>query len=393
VARAWLLEMTRAATVEAVGGLRRTVGGQPRLGDLPLSTQALIRGSIGFDLVLRTAVASLVAVPASLSATRPETRRQLDHLAFYRELAAARDPGAAFAAPPPGVAVDVLAAPRGSFKAPGGQVRMLRFESPYQVMNPEAGADYSRHRENRLAWAQHWSHDDGPRPTLAVIHGFGASPYWLNSMFFSLPWLYGQGYDVLMYLLPFHGVRQARAAFSGWGLFAHGIAHFVEAMGHAVHDFRVFMDHLFADGVPQIALTGLSLGGCVSALLAAVEERLALVVPNAPVVNVAKLARQWFPANLALAGGLRLGGLDWGELEETLAVVSPLNYPPLVPHGRRMIIGGLGDRLAPPEQADWLWEHWERPRLHWFPGNHVLHAGRGVYLKEMLAFMREVDFR
>jgi pimeloyl-ACP methyl ester carboxylesterase len=335
----------------------------------------------------------MVAVPASLSATRSETRRQLSHLAFYRELAERHDPTAVFAAPPGSVTVEVSEAPRGTFKAPGGTVRMLRFQSPYDVINAAAAADYARHRENRVAWAQHWRHDDGPRPTLAVIHGFGASPYWLNSMFFSLPWIYSKGYDVLMYLLPFHGVRQARAAFSGWGLFAHGFAHFIEAMGHAVHDFRLFMNHLFGQGVPQIALTGLSLGGYVTALLAAVEERLSVVVPNAPVVNVARLARKWFPANLALAGGLRLAGMDWEELERTLAVVSPLNYQPLVPRQRRMIIGGLGDRLAPPEQAEWLWEHWERPRLHWFPGNHVLHAGRGVYLKEMLSFMREADFR
>src|SRR4051812_20147186 len=58
----------------------------------------------------------------------------------------------------------------------------------------------------------------------------------------------------------------------------------------------------------------------------------------------------------------------------------------------RMIIGGLGDRLAPPSQAEALWEHWGRPRIHWFPGNHVLHAGRRVYLREMLDFMRANDF-
>lgn len=95
---------------------------------------------------------------------------------------------------------------------------------------------YARHRENRTAWAQHWRHHDGPRPTLAVIHGFGASPYWLNSQFFALPSIYRRGYDVLLYLLPFHGVRQARVALSGWGLFANGIAHFIEAIAHAVHD-------------------------------------------------------------------------------------------------------------------------------------------------------------
>jgi len=80
------------------------------------------------------------------------------------------------------------------------------------------------------------------------------------------------GYDVLLYLLPFHGVRQARAAFSGWGLFAHGPAHLNEAIAHAVHDFRGFVDYLESEGVQQVALTGLSLGGYVSSLLAAVED-------------------------------------------------------------------------------------------------------------------------
>jgi hypothetical protein len=80
-------------------------------------------------------------------------------------------------------------------------------------------------------------------------------------------------------------------------------------------------------------------------------------------------------------------------LDATLAVHCPLNYAPLVPRDRRMIIGGLGDRLAPPAQARMLWEHWDQPRLHWFPGNHVLHAGRGIYLEEMLAFMRAAGFR
>ena len=32
------------------------------------------------------------------------------------------------------------------------------------------------HHRNRIAHAQHWTHDDGPRPTLCVIHGFGILP-------------------------------------------------------------------------------------------------------------------------------------------------------------------------------------------------------------------------
>jgi pimeloyl-ACP methyl ester carboxylesterase len=66
----------------------------------------------------------------------------------------------------------------------------------------------------------------------------------------------------------------------------------------------------------------------------------------------------------------------------------PLNYQPLVPKDRRLIITGLGDRLAPPEQAEALWEHWDRCALHWFPGNHILHVSQPEYLRRTNRFLR-----
>ena len=72
---------------------------------------------------------------------------------------------------------------------------------------------------------------------------------------------------------------------------------------------------------------------------------------------------------------------------------SPLNYPPLVPKDRRLIITGLGDRLAPPQQAEVLWEHWDRCAFHWFPGNHILHVSQPDYLRRMTRFMRDFMFR
>lgn len=194
-------------------------------------------------------------------------------------------------------------------------------------------------------------------------------------------------------MLPFHGLRRrAREPFSGYGLFAHGISHLNEAIAHAVHDFRVFVDHLEARGSGPVGVTGLSLGGYMSGLLAAVEERLHLAIPNAAVTDIGSLSQQWFPASLLVAGSRRLAGISFDELAATLAFHSPLNYEPLVPRDRRMIIGGLGDRLAPPEQSRLLWEHWDRCRLHWYPGNHTLHVNRRAYLREMLEFMRESGF-
>ena len=37
-------------------------------------------------------------------------------------------------------------------------------------------------------------------------------------------------------------------------------------------------------------------------------------------------------------------------------------------------------------------DHWDRCQIHWFPGNHVIHLDKGKYLKEILSFLRGIDF-
>ena len=246
---------------------------------------------------------------------------------------------------------------------------------------------------NATARFQHWRHDDGPRPTLCVIHGFMGSAYLFNGVFFSLPWFYRSGYDVALFTLPFHGRRaEKHSPFSGYGYFANGMSGLAEAMAHAVHDFRSMLDYLESTGVQRFAVTGLSLGGYTSALLAAVEPRLQAVIPNVPVVSVESEMREWFPANLVMRGGQLLGQLGDADISAATAYHSPLNYPPLVPKQQRLIITGLGDRLAPPQQSEQLWRHWDQCALHWFPGNHVLHVSQPTYLRRMTAFLRPYMF-
>ena len=56
-------------------------------------------------------------------------------------------------------------------------------------------------------------------------------------------------------------------------------------MAQAVHDFRSVIDYLEFTGVDRIALTGMSLGGYTSALIACVDDRIQAVMPNVPVVT------------------------------------------------------------------------------------------------------------
>lgn len=372
--------------------------GLPARSALTLRQRAVVDASAAADIGLRTAIASLVGAamlpPLLTTAVRGEQARvERDSLRFYAELAADHDPVKSFPAPTELPRVKSrLANPFAELFA-RGNVDNIAFPSTFTPINPALRDTWKGLSRNNTVRAQHWRHDDGPRPTLCVIHGFMGSPYLFNGLFFSLPWFYRCGYDVLLFTLPFHGRRAERfSPFSGYGYFSHGMSGFAEAMGQAVYDFRSVLNYLEHTGANRIALTGMSLGGYTSALIAAVDDRLQAVIPNVPVTSVQDEVDDWFPANKLFALGRRLGQIDHADFAAATAYHSPLNYPPLVAKDRRLIITGLGDRLAPPSQSELLWEHWDRCALHWFPGNHVLHVSQPTYLRRTNRFLRPVMF-
>lgn len=265
----------------------------------------------------------------------------------------------------------------------------LTFEGAFSPMNPRVRDRYLSHRANRISHARHFFHGERPRPTIIALHGFWASPYWINAFMFELPWLFRLGFDVVLPTLPFHGGRRMKGAFfSGHGFVSPQLDQTMEAVAHAVSDIRVVMRELRARGVTTIGITGLSLGGYVSALMASIEPRLAFAIPNVPVVSLVDLLLDWHPLGELFRVAMHQHGLDIAKARRLLAVHSPLSYKPALPKDRLMIVAGAGDRLAPPAQARLLWEHWERPWVYYFPGNHLLHFDRGGYLRMIARFLR-----
>lgn len=362
--------------------------------ELDLKTQAMVEATAAVDVVVRTAAASIVSCLAlPLSANPRQLLQDFNEREIYCSKASQGDPSAFFWEPPKHVGVTESSPGWPSFHPKNGTCTELSFESPFVPVNPSLRDKYRKNKNNMRAVAQYWRHDNGPRPTIAVIHGFMADPYWLNSVFLALPWFYQQGYDILLYTLPHHGARRGRfAPFSGHGYFAGGISNINETVAHAIYDFRIFMNYLESRGVGKIGVTGISLGGYTTALLASVEKRLAFAIPNVPVVSLFDLMLQWFPASMVLKSGLRLSGISVKEARHMMAVHCPLTYQPVLSKDKLMIIGGAGDRLAPPKHSRLLWDHWDRCKIHWFPGNHVLHLDQGKYLKEVSQFLKLIKF-
>jgi pimeloyl-ACP methyl ester carboxylesterase len=363
--------------------------------DLGLVDRAKIGATAGIDVAIRTAAAMLVGTLAAPGGYHPGRLRTLRRdLDFYTPFADSRDPHRFFAPPPSRVPVERRRVRFAAFRPKDGGVEDLRFVSPFEPVNPRLRGHYTRMRGgNHIAHARYWHHGDGPRRTIIAIHGFSADLSLLNEWVFALPWLYRLGCDVLLFTLPFHGKRQTRfSPFSGHGFFAGGLARLNEAFAQAVFDFRILLDHLESRGVTNPGIMGVSLGGYTAALLAAIEPRLQFVIANVPLVSVVDLVLEWHPISALVWGALKATGVRLEDIRHILAVHSPLTYRPIVPKERRFIVGGAADRLAPPKHSRLLWEHWERCKIHWFPGSHLVHLDRGDYLRRIRDFLRGIDF-
>lgn len=344
--------------------------------------------SASLDYVLRTGLASAVGA-AMLPHFGPRgIAREKSLMPFYQALADRGEREAVFIEPPRQFSYSRERLRDDGLAALGGRADQLCFDSTFEALNPAVRAAYARHARNRRVPVRHWTHGDRPRRTLIFVHGYSLDAYWVNRGMFSLRWFFRQGWDIALFTLPFHGARRGRFdPFSGFGYFSHGIAQTSEAMLQSIHELRMLMHYLERRGVPGMGISGLSLGGYLSALLAAVDDRLAFAIPNAAVVSPADMLMEWPPLSTLISPALPLVGLDLPALRHAMAVHSPLTWRPLLDPDRLLIIAGAGDRFTGPRYQHLLHRHWAGSQLHWFPGNHVLHLHQRDYLRLMRDFM------
>ncbi len=364
--------------------------------ELKLKDRLKVDSTAAIDVALRTGAGALLGSTALPLGFHPAgIREMLASRDLYEPVAEKQDPELFFKAPPRGVQVRRSPAFAPLFNPKDGICEDLTFLSPYEPFNPGVRNAYLRHKANSVAHARYWHHESGPRPTILVVHGFMADAAWVNEWMFEFRWLYEKlGCDIVLFTLPFHGYRQTRfSPFSGHGFFAGGLSRINEAFGQGVFDLRILMNYLEDEvGVSSMGITGISLGGYTSALMAGVESRLQFSVPNVPVASIADLVLEWEPAGTMVRGLMKAINKDITDIRRMLAVASPLNYQPLLDRDRLLIIGGVADRLAPPQQTVLLWEHWNRCRIHWFPGSHILHLDKGTYLRQFARFLSRIGF-
>jgi pimeloyl-ACP methyl ester carboxylesterase len=259
----------------------------------------------------------------------------------------------------------------------GTQVVDLSFRSDYVPFLPEARDAYLACSENLTAYARWWTSDRG-RPTIVMLHGWGGGNYWLEERTFGVPYWLRHGYDVVAFQLPFHGFRAPKTR----SVLAAMLPNFPssnplrtnEGFGHAIYDLRALALFLRGRGASAVGAMGMSLGGYTTALWATIDD-LDFAVAIIPAVSMAHLMWRHGEESPARRRAAKAGVTE-ELIADAFAVHAPLTRPPRVPHGRRFVIAGRGDRITPPEQAEALAAHWGVD-VGWFEGGHLAQLGRG----------------
>jgi len=204
------------------------------------------------------------------------------------------------------------------------------------------------------------------------IHGYRMGTPFLDFSAFNTSYIHEEkGFNVLHYVLPLHGPRKVGPT-SGDALLSPGYVNAIHAEAQAMFELRRIIDWLRRDGASQIGVHGISLGGFTTALLATLEGNLSCVIAGIPAVELVKAARRLGRRNLLYF--FDNINMPWDEIEQMARVISPLAMKPKVPKKGRYIYAGLLDRLVRPSEPLGLWEHWGKPEIEWYQGNHMTFA-------------------
>jgi len=268
---------------------------------------------------------------------------------------------------------------------PRGELDLVTYETDFVPVFPEARGEPhdAGNRRGVMLW---WRHHEPGHPVMLCVHGYGGGNLWVESLAFDAARFYWAGVDVAIYVMPYHGARASGR--SGAAFFDLDLVRTNEAFARGIYEIRALVRHLRDEGTGPVGAFGMSLGAYTVALLASIERRLAFAVAMIPIVSFAD--RWWGEGDrdpwvaMAIEHGWTLEAV-----RDVLRVHEPLSRRALVPRSRRLVIGARGDAICTPAQAEALWRHWERPRIHWYPGGHLLQLRRGVALREVQSLIAD----
>jgi len=238
----------------------------------------------------------------------------------------------------------------------------------------------------------HWRHEPGhARGSVIVLHGFAMGWPAIDAFAMSASHWFALGFDVVLLTLPDHGPRRAPGAvFSGQSFTVPHAVQLAAAVQRTIHEIFELKRWLRAQDGNPIGLVGMSLGGYLASLCAGLSDDFDFLIPLVPPACMGDLAWRVYRDT----GHHRAHSddiLTERNMRAAFYLHSPLAHPRRIAKERILIAAGAGDRIVPPEHPTALWEHWERPAIHWFRGAHTSMVASREVMRVVKRHLRRLD--
>lgn len=237
-----------------------------------------------------------------------------------------------------------------------------KFRRRFKAQYPETQRVYARRL--RPASAQR-------RPRLIYLHGYMQPETYVEELTLLTSMALQLNVEIIQLQFPYHGRRTPRGArFSGELYWTADLVRSIEALRQTVLDVRTLLSLLLAQDNRPVGVSGLSLGGALTASLTCLDNRFAFSIPLIAHMDLAALL-----TDAPVLGRMRrdLQAFGWGN-EEFAAFVTGLGWyelVPLLPAERIFLIAAANDRFFDPRVVKAMWKRWGKPTIRWYPTSHM----------------------
>lgn len=252
-------------------------------------------------------------------------------------------------------------------------VEALTFESEHVCLCPRYEARHLRDYASNQTVHARWMHPrSGPRRSLVLyVHGWLEPGPWIEETTL-LPKIYRElGVDCAHIQLPFHGKRNPRGSlFHGEHFFTADLVRSLEAIRQSIIDIRSTLLWFRAQGYEEIGVTGLSLGGSLTMLLACLEPIPDYIVPMVSHLDLLDAVEN-APILWRMKSDLERFGVHREHRAEIFQRIGLSSLEPILSPERQLWVAARHDRYLSAASVKRQWEMWNRPQILWIGGGHM----------------------
>jgi len=275
--------------------------------------------------------------------------------------------------PTPVVPRDVVCTQARLPRSHGRVLETLRWHSQHVPLCPHYRSRHAGEYALNQTVTARWFHPRrGPRRrALVYVHGWLEPGPWIEEAVL-LPRLDDAlDVDVLHVQLPFHGSRNPKSAlFHGEFFWSADLVRSFEAVRQSCIDARTLVAWLRANGYDEVGVTGISLGGSITMVLACVDQPPDYIVP---IVSHLYLAEAVEEASILwrMKADLERFGVSRARRAEIFAGLGLGSLKPKLPPERQLWIMAEDDAYIAAHLVQRQWAEWGQPPITWLPGGHM----------------------